>query len=101
MKVVISKNKLFFIIALLILFEPGIFKNDEYVLINNLYSILKSILFLILVIFCLKNQCVSRLSISVLIYECIFVISTVINGNKLGVLAGSFMGPAMRSEERR
>ena len=95
MKVVISKNKLFFIIALLILFEPGIFKNDEYVLINNLYSILKSILFLILVIFCLKNQCVSRLSISVFIYECIFVISTVINGNKLGVLAGSFMGPAM------
>lgn len=95
MKVVISKNKLFFIIALLILFEPGIFKNDEYALVNNLYSVFKSILFLALAILCLKNQCVSHLSMLIFIYECIFVISTVLNGNSLGVLAGSFLGPAM------
>lgn len=94
MKIRIRKRQLIFLYVVLVLMEPGIFKNEQYQIIDNMYSLLKLINFSFIGMWCYKNKKISLFSVSVIFYELLILFSTIINGNGIGGLR-VYAGPAL------
>ena len=88
----ISKTIFYFLfIALIIFFEPQLFKEDIFLNVDKIYKILKILICCVLGIMYIKNNKFSLIFIIMLIFQIMAFISTIINNGDII----RFAGPAM------
>lgn len=92
--ILIGKNKIKYVLFLLILMEPGVFKLPGYEVVDNVYTVLKLTVYLFLFVDVVYIRKISIPTIIVIIYEAIIFFSTLINGNGYAGFR-VFAGPAL------
>ncbi len=92
MSIKFNKNCVICFLLVIFYFEPLLFKYEPYVFIDNIYSVLKIIAFILILLFTLcSNTKITKGAFIIILYELFLGLTTIINGGDIV----KYCGPAL------